>query len=100
MPILRAAGLLVLKTIGGGGEMGGDSDGQGEVEEDEEPRRGSLTELDDLVCALSGDEDRGVGGSEEVKDEREGMLDVELWDGVGVLRKGEEPDKEDWGERS
>lgn len=72
---MSAAGLLVLRTMGGGGE----TDGEGEAEETE-----------DLDGVLSGEDDRGVGGSEDVSEDRDGMLEVELWDGVGVRRRGEE----------
>lgn len=62
----------MLRTMGGWGE----TDGDGETEED-------------FDIVLSGDDERGVGGSEDVRDDRDGMLDVELWDGVGVRRRGE-----------
>lgn len=78
----------MLKTMGGGGEM----DGEGEAEEDEE-WRDSVTEGFDSV--LSGEDERGVGGSEDVREDRDGMLDVELWDGVGVRLRGEELEDED-----
>lgn len=85
MPILRAAGLLVLRTMAGGGEMEGE--GEAEAEEDEE-RRDSVTK--DLDSVLSGEDERGVGGSEDVSEDKDGILEVELWDGVGVRRRGEE----------
>lgn len=68
----------MLRTMGGGGEM----DGEGETEED-------------FDCVRSGEDERGVGGSDEVREDRDGMLDVELWDGVGVRRSGEEVDDGD-----
>lgn len=73
----------MLRTMGGGGEM----EGEGEAEEDEE-WRDSVTEGLDSV--LSGEDERGVGGSEDVREDKDGMLEVELWDGVGVRRRGEE----------
>lgn len=57
-------------------------DGEGETEED-------------LDSVLSGEDERGVGGSEDVREDKDGMLDVELWDGVGVRRRGEELDDAD-----
>lgn len=78
----------MLRTMGGGGEM----DGEGEAEEDEEWRVSVTWDLDSV---LSGEDERGVGGSEDVREDKDGMLDVELWDGVGVRRRGEELDEED-----
>lgn len=77
----------MLRTMGGGGEM----DGEGEAEDEE--WRDSATE--DLEGVLSGEDERGVGGSEDVREDRDGMLEVELWDGVGVRRRGEELVEED-----
>lgn len=68
----------MLRTMGGWGE----TDGDGETEED-------------FDIVLSGEDDRGVGGSEDVREDKDGMLDVELWDGVGVRRRGEEFDDGD-----
>lgn len=89
VPIFRAAGLLVLRT------MEGETDGEREEEEEaclvscEEP-----AEDDHCLkspCVLSvGDGERGVGGSEEVREKREGMLELELREGVGVRRAGGE----------
>lgn len=78
----------MLRTMGSGGEM----DGEGEADEDEE-WRDSVTE--DFDSVLSGEDERGVGGSEDVREDKDGMLDVELWDGVGVRRRGEELDDVD-----
>lgn len=69
--------------------MGGESDGEGDVEDMEEDEEVCLVSCEDIgedawdclssACPLSsGDGDRGVGGSEEVKELREGMLEVEL----------------------
>lgn len=72
------------------GEIVGESEGDGEVEEREEEEDSCLVAGEDedslwSACPLStGEEERGVGGSEEVREEREGMLEVELWKGVGV----------------
>lgn len=98
VPIFRAAALWVLRTMGEEGEMDGDREGEGEVavgEEEEETFLLSWTDTDEdeeclwSVCPLSaGDGERGVGGSEEAREEREGMLEVELWEGVGVRRTG------------
>lgn len=82
----------MLRTMGGGGEM----DGEGEAEEDEEWRVSATQGLDSV---LSGEDERGVGGSEDVREDKDGMLDVELWDGVGVRRRGEELDEEDGSSR-
>lgn len=97
MPIFRAAALWVLRTMDGEGEIDGESEGEGEVEEMEEEEEACLVSFEEAgdclrgACPLSaGDGERGVGGSEEVKEEREGMLEVELWDGVGVRRAGGE----------
>lgn len=78
--------------MGGGGEM----DGEGEAEEDEEWR---VSVTQGLESVLSGEDERGVGGSEDVREDKDGMLDVELWDGVGVRRRGEELDEEDGSSR-
>lgn len=90
MPIFRAAGLWVLRTMEGEGEIVGESEGDGEVEESEDEEDACLVAGEDedsleSACPLSaGEEERGVGGSEEVREEREGMLEVEPWKGVGL----------------
>lgn len=76
------------------GETDGEREGEGEVEEMEEEEEACLVSREEAgededclrrACPLSaGDGERGVGGSEEVREEREGMLEVELWEGVGV----------------
>lgn len=96
VPIFKAAGLWVLRTTGETGETVGDS----EVEEREEVDEACLVscEQEDVdgdclrsVCPRSaGDGERGVGGSDEVRDKREGMLEVEPWEGVGVRSVGGE----------
>lgn len=98
MPIFRAAGLLVLRTMEG--ERVGESEGEGEAEEREDREEACLVSWEDAgedVCdclivsgwpCSAGDGERGVGGSEEVKDESEGMLEVELWEGVRVRLDG------------
>lgn len=90
VPIFMAAGLLVLRTIEGVGETVGEREGDGEVgereEEDEEACLascgGEASEHDEgLRCACppsAGEGERGVGGSEEFREMREGMLEVEL----------------------
>lgn len=98
MPIFRAAALWVLRTMEGEGEIDGEREGEGEVQDMEEGEEACLVSCEEAdededcltrVCLLSaGDGERGVGGSEEVRDEREGMLEVELWEGVGVRRAG------------
>jgi len=92
-------------------ELGDASEGEDEVEEDEaeveedEQEEGDRTcdraswaeeaEAED-VCRLSmdaesvGDGERGVGGSEEFKDERDGMLEEEQWESGGVRGAGGE----------
>lgn len=74
-----------------------DGEREGEVEEEEEDEAFLVSWVDARededclwgVCSLSaGDGERGVGGSEEVREERDGMLDVELWEGVGTRRTG------------
>lgn len=92
VPIFRAAGLWVLRTTEGEGEMDGESEGEGDVEEMEEEEEACLVSREEASevadCLRSawplsaGDGERGVGGSEEVRDEREGMLEVELCEGV------------------
>ena len=82
----------------GEGEMDGER--EGEVDKMDEEEEACLLSCDGageaedclrIGCPLSaGDGERGVGGSEEVRDEREGMLEVELWDGVGVRQTGGE----------
>lgn len=96
VPIFRAAGLWVLRTMEGGGEIVGESEGDSEVEEREEEEEACLVscevagEDEDCLWSASplsaGEGERGVGGSEEVREDREGMLEVELWEGVGVRR--------------
>lgn len=108
VPIFRAAGLLVLRTMEGEGETFGECEGDGEVgERDEEEEEeaclaswGMAGEHDDGLCCIcplsAGEGERGVGGSEEVSEEREGMLEVELWEGVGVRwARGEELDADE-----
>lgn len=98
VPIFRAAGLLVLRTMEGGGETAGESKGEAEEREEEEEawpvsceEAGEDEDCLRSACALSpGNGERGVGGSEEVREEREGMLEVELCDGVGVRQAGGE----------
>lgn len=101
VPILRAAGLLVLRTMEGMGEIDGESEGEGEVEESEEAEEACMVSCGDAseevwdclsgVCPPSaGDGERGVGGSEEVSEDRERMLELELWEGVRVRRVGGE----------
>lgn len=75
--------------------MDGEREGEGEeveMEEEEEACRASCEDGDcrSSACLLlsAGDGERGVGGSEEVREEREWMLEVELWEGVGVRRAG------------
>lgn len=98
----------MLRTMEGIGEveLGDTSDGEDEAEaEEEEQEEGDRTcdwaswaeavEAED-VCRLSidtesvGDGERGVGGSEEFKDERDGMLEDEQWESGGVRRAGGE----------
>lgn len=84
----------------GEGEIDGESEEEAEVEEMEEEKDACLVFCEEAgdnedvlrsACPPSaGDGERGVGGSEEVREEREGMLDVELWEGVGVRRAGGE----------
>lgn len=99
VPIFRAAGLWVLRTMEG--ETDGEREGDGEVEEMEDEEEACLVSCEEAggededcrrsACPLSaGDGERGVGGSEEVREEREGMLEVELWEGVGVRQAGGE----------
>lgn len=82
----------------GNGEVVSESDGEGEVEDDEASRV-SCEDVQDCLsseCPLSaGDGERGVGGSEEVKDMSEGMLEVELSEGVRVPPDGDEELDED-----
>lgn len=100
MPIFKAAGLWVLRMTGERGEAVGDSEGEGEVEEREDVDEACLVSCEEegvdgdclrSACPLSaGDGERGVGGSDEVRDKREGMLEVEPWEGVGVCWAGGE----------
>lgn len=103
-----AAGLLVLRTIDGVGETGDERERDGEVgergeEEDEEACLASCGG-EGLHCACpasAGEGERGVGGSEEFSEMREGMLEVELWEGVGVRwDRGEELHGDEREERS
>lgn len=95
-----AAGLLVLRTMEGVGDIVGEV---GERDEEEEEEAG-LASCDGehgeglySVCPPSaGEGERGVGGSEEFSEMREGMLEVELWEGVGVRwDRGEELDTDE-----
>lgn len=77
----------MLRTTGEAGQAEGEGDE--ETEEDEEVcfvlREGEGDAGGCLigVWALSaGDGERGVGGSDEFRDRSEGMLEVELWEGV------------------
>lgn len=93
MPIFRAAGLWVLSTMEGEGDIDGEGEGE-DIEEEEEACLVSCEEAgEDEVCLMStclsaGDAERDVGGSEELREEREGMLEVELWEGVGARWAG------------
>lgn len=95
-----AAGLLVLRTMEGVGGMVGEV-GERDEEEEEEASLASCSgghgEGLYSVCPPSaGEGERGVGGSEEFSEMREGMLEVELWEGVGVRwDKGEELDTDE-----
>lgn len=74
----------MLRTTGGGGETDGEREDDELLEEEEEclcSWLGAGEDGDCLcgTCPLSaGDEERGVGGSEDVREERDGMLEVEL----------------------
>lgn len=99
-----AAALLVLRTIEGVGEIVGEREGDGKVgeREEEEEEEACLASCGSeasehgkglhCVCPPSaGEGERGVGGSEELSEMREGMLEVEPWEGVGVRwDRGEE----------
>lgn len=81
----------------GEGEAVGESDDEvEEMEEGEEACWVSCEDGNEVVWdggefpLSAGDGERGVGGSEEVNDEREGILEVELWDGVKVSCDGDE----------
>lgn len=90
----------MLRTMEGGGETVGESEGEGEYEEREEVDEACLVSCEgegvDEHCRRSawplsaGEGERGVDGPEEVRDERDGMLEVELWEGVGARRAGGE----------
>ena len=90
----------MLRTMEGAGERDGEREGEVDMEEMEEEEEVCLVSCEEAgenadglwsACPLSaGDGERGVGGSEEVREEREGMLEVELWDGVGVRLAGGE----------
>lgn len=78
----------MLSIIEGQGEKHGereDTEEEEEVEEDASLVSCEEVDDEDEECLMSsgGDGERGVGGSEEVMEEREGMLEVELWDGFG-----------------
>lgn len=96
VPILRAAGLWVLRTMEEEGEIVGENDGGGDGEEREEEEEEaclvSCEVAEDVEDCLwrAGEGERGVGGSEEVREDRDGILDVELWEGVGVRCAGGE----------
>lgn len=108
VPIFRAGPLLVLSTMEGRGEVeladASEGEDEAEVEEEEQDEgdrtcdRSSWAEAVDAedVCRLSmdtesmGDGERGVGGSEEFKEERDGMLEEEQWESGGVRRVGGE----------
>ena len=70
----------------GEGEIDGEREGEVEEMDDEEEvclvscdEAGEVEDCLRICCPLSaGDGERGVGGSEEVREEREGMLEVEL----------------------
>lgn len=92
VPILRAAGLWVLRTMEEEeGETVGENDDE-ERGEEEEVCLVSCEEAEEVEGCLwrAGEGERGVGGSEEVREDRDGMLDVELWEGVGVRWAGGE----------
>lgn len=77
------------------GEIVGEKDGDGDAEEGEEEEEACLVscevaeEVEDCLWR-AGEGERGVGGSEEVREDKDGMLDVELWEGVGVRWAGGE----------
>lgn len=83
-----AARLWVLSTMEVEGNIVGESDGDGEVEDREEDEEACLVSCEEVdededclwnACPLSaGEGDRGVGGSEEEREERDRMLEVEL----------------------
>lgn len=112
VPILRAAGLWVLRMMGGEGEMDGEREHgeEEEVLEEEEEEECLISWIEagedgDCLCSTcplsAGDGERGVGGSEDVREEMDGMLELELWEGVGVRRAtGEELGAEDREDRS
>lgn len=83
-----AAGLLVLRTMEEEGEIVGEVGDRDEEEEEEACLASCCGEHSEglhSVCPPSaGEGERGVGGSEEFSERREGMLEVELWEGVGV----------------
>lgn len=87
-----AAGLLVLRTMEGVGEIVGEREGDGEVgERDEKEEEEACLASCGGEHGAAGEGERGVGGSEEFSEMREGMLEVELWEGVGVRwDRGEE----------
>lgn len=110
VPILRAAGLWVLRTMEEEeGETVGEKDGVGEAEEREEEEEEACLvscevaeEVEDCLWR-AGEGERGVGGSEDVREDRDGMLEVELWEGVGARWAGGEEladrkDRSSWSE--
>lgn len=74
------------------GEIVGEKDGDGDAEEEEEACLVSCEVAEEVEDCLwrAGEGERGVGGSEEVREDKDGMLDVELWEGVGVRWAGGE----------
>lgn len=99
VPIFKAAGLWVLRTTEGKGEMDGERDGDGDTEDTEEDEEACLVPSEDgdgETCLgkgwhlSTGEGERGVGGSEEFKEESDKILEVELWEGVRVRREGGE----------
>lgn len=69
------------------GEMVGENDGE---EREEEEEACLVSEEVEGCLWRAGEGERGVAGSEEVREDRDGMLDVELWEGVGVRWAGGE----------
>lgn len=77
------------------GEIVGENDGDGDAGEEEEEGEACLVsgevaeEVEDCLWR-AGEGERGVGGSEDVSEDSDGMLHVELWEGVGVRWAGGE----------